>query len=76
MYENAISKINEVLDSDSVMEAKQEVKELVKNTKTDIEEFFEKEEVKTIVDKAKTKTVNLADKALNTLKEWLKPEDK
>lgn len=72
LYENASNKINELINPETVDDAKK----LVKDVKKDINDFFEREEVKNTIESAKEATVEIADKALDTLKEWLKPEDK
>lgn len=72
LYENALTKINELINPETVDDAKK----LVKDVKKDINDFFEREEVKNTIESAKEVTVEIADKALDTLKEWLKPEDK
>lgn len=72
LYENALTKINELINPETVDDAKK----LVKDVKKDINDFFEREEVKNTIESAKEATVEIADKALDTLKEWLKPEDK
>lgn len=71
LYENALTKINELINPETVDDAKK----LVKDVKKDINDFFEREEVKNTIESAKEATVEIADKALDTLKEWLKPED-
>lgn len=86
LYDNAIKKIGEVKNSkaynDTIDYVKKtadqvvgETKDFIEGTKNNIDEFFEKPEVKKSIDNAKLKTVNVAEKALATLKQWLKPED-
>lgn len=72
LYENALTKINGLINPETVDDAKK----LVKDVKKDINDFFEREEVKNTIESAKEATVEITDKALDTLKEWLKPEDK
>lgn len=76
LYDNCLRKINEISNSQVVNDAKSEAKEIIKSAKDDISEFFEKEEVKNAINSAKTETVIIAEKALETLKNWLKTEDK
>lgn len=72
LYDDAVKKIDKLINEEVV----NEVKENIKDVKNDIDEFFEKEEVKNALNDAKDVTVEIADKAINCLKEWLKPEDK
>lgn len=51
---------------DGVVKAANEVKE-------DVDDFFERPEVKEKVDLAKDKTIEIAEKAVDALKKWLKP---
>lgn len=76
LYDNAMSRINELSSSNKVEQVKGDVQEVIEEIKENVETFLEKEEVKEVVDTVKDKTNNIADKAINTLKEWLKPEDK
>ena len=80
LYENAINKINELSSSDTVKQVKEEIETDVKQTidevKNSVEDFFEKDEVKDVIETVKEKTDDITEKALGTLKEWLKPEDK
>lgn len=50
--------------------------EIIQNAKQTVTEFVNSKEVKEAVDKAKHGTVDLAEKALETLKGWLDTEDK
>ena len=86
LYDNALKKIDEVKKSQAyndtldyvkktANQVKDETKDFVEGTKNNIDEFLAKHEVKESIDKAKIKTVDLAEKALDTLKQWLKPED-
>lgn len=86
LYDNALKKIDEVKKSQTYSDTVDYVKKTanqVKNetfdffegTKNNIDEFFTKPEVKESIDKAKLKTVDVAEKALDTLKQWLKPEE-
>lgn len=52
--------------ADGVVKAANEAKE-------NIDDFFERPEVKEKVDEAKEKTIELAEKAVDALKKWLKP---
>lgn len=72
LYENALQKINEI----SKKEVVEEAKEVAKDVKEEINNFFEKEEVKDITESVKEVGTEIADKAVSTLKEWLKPEGK
>lgn len=67
LYDNAISKINELSNTKVIDE--------VKDIKDEINEFFEKEEIKNSTNNVKEVTVAIADKAVATLKQWLKPEE-
>lgn len=86
LYDDALRKIDEVKKSqtyndtvDYVKKTASQVKndtvDFIEGTKNNIDEFFTKPEVKESIDKAKLKTVDIAEKALDTLKQWLKPED-
>lgn len=85
LYDNALKKISEVKKSqtysdtmDYVRKTANQVKgetiDFLEGTKNNIDEFFAKPAVKESIDKAKVKTVDVAEKALDTLKQWLKPE--
>lgn len=76
LYDNAIVKINEIVNSSKVEEIKQEVKEEVKDVVDDIDAFFEKEEIKNASNTIKEATIEAVEKAVNILKDWLKPEGK
>ncbi len=57
---------------DSVKEGAQDTYEYVSDkTKT----YLEREDVQQNIEKAKDKTIELADKGVEKLREWLKPED-
>lgn len=72
LYEDAVNKIEKLMHEEKV----EEVKEFVEEAKSDIDEFFDKEEIKNAINSAKDVTVEVGEKAVKCLKEWLKPEDK
>lgn len=76
LYDNAVSKINELMCAEEVEEIKEEVKEVANDVKNDIDEFFKKEEIKNAINNVEDATVEITDKAINCLKEWLRPEEK
>ena len=76
LYDNALSRINELSSSNIFEEVKQDVEEVIEEVKKDVGEIIEKEEVKEVVDTVKEKASELSEKAYSTLKDWLKPEDK
>ena len=55
-------------------DAVKDITELFGKTKDSIEEFAKREDVQQKVNAAKNETVELAEKGLAVLKEWLKPE--
>lgn len=86
LYENALKKIAEIKESKTykdtsdyvnktVDQVKNETNAFITSAKDSIDEFFEKQEVKDTIDKAKIKTIDIAGKALEVLKQWLKPEE-
>lgn len=72
LYEDAVNKIDNIMRENVT----QEVSDIVEDVKKDIDEFFEKEEIKNVAHSAKDVTVEVADKAVKCLKDWLKPEEK
>lgn len=89
LYENALQKIEEIKKDEQVNNAintageylneaskKIEESEVYQNVKETIDNFTNKPEVKETIDKARYGTVDLAEKALETLKQWLDSEDK
>lgn len=71
LYDNALNKIDELTKPENVEEAKK----VVNDVKKDINDFFEREEVKNTIESAKEVTVDIAEKAIDTLKDWLKTEE-
>lgn len=71
LYDNALNKIDELTKPENVDKAKK----VVNDVKKDINDFFEREEVKNTIESAKEVTVDIAEKALDTLKDWLKTEE-
>lgn len=70
LYDNALNKIDELTKPENVDKAKK----VVNDVKKDINDFFEREEVKNTIESAKEVTVDIAEKAIDTLKDWLKTE--
>ena len=82
LYDKAMIRINEIIGKENVNNIKEDindvadgVKDIAQNVKSDINDFFEKEEVKNAINNAKDTTVDIAEKALDTLRAWLKPEE-
>ena len=88
LYEEALKKIEEIKKDEKVNEAIENVtnvtkkiadsvtdNEFVKAAENSIYEFKNKPEVKNAIDRAKHSTVEVAEKALSILKDWLEPED-
>lgn len=71
LYDNALNKIDELTKPENVEKAKK----VVNDVKKDINDFFEREEVKNTIESAKEVTVDIAEKAIDTLKDWLKTEE-
>lgn len=71
LYDNALNKIDELTKPENVEKAKK----VVNDVKKDVNDFFEREEVKNTIESAKEVTVDIAEKALDTLKDWLKTEE-
>jgi len=70
LYESALEKINELKST----AAAADFKGTAESVKNNIDEFMNREEVKQTVDAAKVATVEIAEKALETLKGWLMPD--
>ena len=54
----------------------EKVNEVYGNVKESYDDFMSKPEVQEKVDKAKDVTIDIAEKAVEALKQWLRPEDK
>ena len=54
----------------------EKVSEVCTNVKDSYDEFMAKPEVQEKVEKAKDVTIDIAEKAVDALKQWLRPEDK
>ena len=84
LYDNALSRIDALLSKkdesetaeqkNPVEEARQGLDELIGNVSEEISDFMNREDVKRAVDKTKEGVVDVAEKALEILKEWLAPE--
>ena len=74
LYEETIKKLNEIKDSEALKKGFEEIKQSSIQVKENIDEFMNSEEVKQTIEKAKTGTIDVAEKALDTLKSWLSPE--
>ena len=74
LYEETIRKLNEIKDSEALKKGFEEIKQSSIQVKENINEFMNSEEVKQTIEKAKTGTINVTEKALDTLKSWLSPE--
>ena len=72
--EETIKKLNEIKDSEALKKGFEEIKQSSTQVKENIDEFMNSEEVKQTIEKAKTGTIDVAEKALDTLKSWLSPE--
>lgn len=72
LYDNALVKINEIINSPKI----EEIKEEINNAADDINAFFENEEIKNAANNVKETTLDITEKAVKTLKDWLKPEGK
>ena len=60
---------------DRVGEATQELTDLIHSVGEELENFANSEEVKAAVDKTREGVIDVAEKALDILKSWLKPEE-
>ena len=89
LYENALSRIDVLLsvknesesieekkpeEKNPVEEARQSLDKLIGNVSEEISNFMNREDVKSAVDKTKEGVIDVAEKALEILKEWLAPE--
>jgi len=74
LYENAIKKINALSENSELLDS--ETEEIINEVKNNISSFFQREDVKNSIDSVKKATDDVADKAVNTLKDWLKPKEK
>lgn len=72
LYDNALVKIDEIINSPKI----EEIKEEINNAADDINAFFENEEIKNAANNVKETTLDITEKAVKTLKDWLKPEGK
>lgn len=72
LYDNAVCKINEIISAPII----EETSDIVDDVRSDIDKFFEQEEIKNAANDVKEASEKIADKAVSALKEWLKPEGK
>ena len=83
LFNTALAKIknlekenaNEEIEED-IEDYFEDTRELVKNASKEINDFFEKEEIKKATNFVKEEFTGTPDKAVSILKDWLKPEDK
>lgn len=86
LYDKTIVKINEIKMTKAYQDTskfvdktldqvKSETSAFISSAKDNIDDFFVKEELSNTIDKAKTKTVDMAQKGVDILKQWLKPGD-
>ncbi|MDO4197750.1 MAG: hypothetical protein Q4D13_02015 [Erysipelotrichaceae bacterium] len=66
--------VNEIKNTPVVEEAGKNISSLFEEVKKNVEEIQNSEEVKQKIDNAKKVTVEVAEKGLDILKEWLSPE--
>lgn len=76
LYDNAINKINEIVKQENVEEYKNEIEDVFDTARTNISEFLNSEVVSSKIEDAKRVGASVADRAINTLNNWLKTEEK
>ena len=76
LYNNAVDKINELVSKETTDEIKDEVEETFDDVRNDVKDFLNREDVTATIDSLKTSATNINQIAHNTLKNWLKTEDK
>ena len=76
LYNNAINRINDLVGQNTIEEIKNDVSEVLNSAKNDIDEFFKREDVSNITNEVKEKVDDMSEKVVNTLKGWLKAEEK
>ena len=84
LYDNAVKRIESLQpakeeetqpkESNHVEDAKRQIDDIISSVGDEINNFMNREDVKATVDKAKEGVVDVAEKALAILKDWLTPE--
>ena len=84
LYDNAVKKIESLQpakeeetqpkESNHIEDAKRQIDDIISSVGDEINNFMNREDVKATVDKAKEGVVDVAEKALAILKDWLTPE--
>lgn len=89
LYNDASSKIDNIIeglikdedyakqekkDVENIMKAYDKAEQLYDKATSQVKEFVNKPEVKNTIDEAKKATTEIAEKAVDTLKEWLNPD--
>ena len=64
------------MENEDVKKFADKTGEVLTDARKGVEDFMNKPETKEAIDKAKDTTIDLAEKAVQALKDWLKPEDK
>ena len=68
--------IDDIKENENVQKVVESVKEGAKNVSDKTVEFFEKPEVQEKIEDVKEKTLDIAEKGISKLREWLKPKQK
>ena len=67
---------DKAMENEDVKKFADKTGEVLTDARKGVEDFMNKPETKEAIDKAKDTTIDLAEKAVQALKDWLKPEDK
>ena len=67
---------DKALENEDIKKAVDKAGAAIDDAKKNIEEFIKKPETQEAIEKAKDTTIDIAEKAVAALKDWLKPEDK
>lgn len=68
--------IDDIKENENVQKVVETVKEGAKTVSDKTVEFFEKPEVQEKIEEVKDKTLDIAEKGVSKLREWLKPDEK
>lgn len=68
--------IDTLEENETVQKVTETVKETVETLGQKTQEYLERSDVQEKLEKAKDKTIELAESGVESLKKWLKPEDK
>jgi uncharacterized protein YjbJ (UPF0337 family) len=76
VIESSKKLIDDIKENENVQKVVESVKEGAKTVSDRTVEFFEKPEVQEKIEDVKDKTLDIAEKGVSKLREWLKPNEK